>query len=128
VGFTLAFALFAAMDIFVFEHFEKMWGKAISFQVSLWLIVVGAGIASLSFGAGAAVFKFVPRKTSSLVFGVSFAAVVFGASWAGKLLSVSSGSLQVTLAVLMLLGGFAFSGILALFKRGQNGEQSNIAG
>jgi len=122
LGFAIALMLYAGIDIYVFDHYEKTWGKGTYFQVSLWLIAASAIVAALGFGVGAAAFKIHLRKTLSFIVGVVFAAAVFVVSLSTKFLSASTGSQQVILIVFLLLGSFALAGMLGVFFRRHNAE------
>ena len=128
LGFSLVLTSIAGIDIYGLEHFEKMWGKGISFQVSLWLIGAGAVIVSLSFTIGVAVFRLVPSNIVSLCLGAVFAAVVLGTAWGGELLSAATALRQAILVAFMLLGGFCIPGLLALRNRHREEHHHVIAG
>ena len=120
IGFISASIAYVVIDIYTFDHYENSWGKRIFLEVSLWLIMVGAMVATLGFGIGVALFKTSLRKTSSVIVGVVFAAAVFGMSWAAKLFLDTSTLRQITVLTFLVLGSFMSAAVLAIFSRKSN--------
>lgn len=57
-----------------------MYGKNISFQISLWFVVLGALITGIGFGIGVSVSGWVAKYWVGVVAGGMFAGIIMGLS------------------------------------------------
>jgi hypothetical protein len=52
LGHALVLTTASAIAIYGFDYYEKFYGKGTSFQISLWLVVIGALVTAFGFGIG----------------------------------------------------------------------------
>jgi hypothetical protein len=107
LGHTTALTIASAVAIYGFDYYEKMYGKGISFQISLWFVVIGAVIAGIGFGIGVALSGWVSKYWVGLGVGGVFALVVMGLSAISHDFITNTGTRQFMLFIVWLGGSIS---------------------
>jgi hypothetical protein len=95
LGHAFVLAIVSAILVFGFDYYEKIYGKDISFQISLWFVVLGALITGVGFGIGVSVSGWVAKYWVGVVAGGIFAGIIIGLSTLVGHITLSTGVRQL---------------------------------
>ena len=120
LGHAVVLTVASAIAIYGFDYYEKMYGKGISFQISLWFVVIGAVVTGIGFGIGVALSGWVLKYWVGLLLGGVFALAVMGLSAISAEFTTNTGARQFMLFIVWL-GGSASIPLMAS-KIGKTGN------
>ena len=120
LGHAVVLTVASAIAIYGFDYYEKMYGKGISFQISLWFVVIGAVVTGIGFGIGVALSGWVSKYWVGLLLGGVFALAVMGLSAISAEFTTNTGARQFMLFIVWL-GGSASIPLMAS-KIGKTGN------
>ena len=121
LGHASVFTVASFIAIYGFDYYEKMYGKGISFQISLWFVVIGAVVTGIGFGLGVAISGWVSKYWVGFMVGGVFALAVMGLSAFSAELTTNTGVRQIMLFSIWLVGSAAIPMMLSKFGDGKNG-------
>ena len=116
LGHALVLTTASAIAIYGFDYYEKFYGKGISFQISLWFVVIGALVTAFGFGIGVAVSNWISKFWIGLVLGGLFAVFIFGLSILGNQLTNDTGLRKLLLFSSWLIGSFLLPLVMSKLK------------
>ena len=120
LGHAVVLTVASAIAIYGFDYYEKMYGKGISFQISLWFVVIGAVVTGIGFGIGVELSGWVSKYWVGLLLGGVFALAVMGLSAISAEFTTNTGARQFMLFIVWL-GGSASIPLMAS-KIGKTGN------
>ena len=105
----------AAVSVYGFEQYEHAWGRGGSFQVEVWVSLVGALIAMGSFGISSAALCRGHTHVASFVLGVACAIVYIALCWVISSFAPSAGAftaflLLIAVSSLASFAGYSYAG------------------
>lgn len=104
LGHAIALTIASAIAIYGFDYYEKMYGKSVSFQISLWFVAIGAVVTGIGFGVGVAISGWVSKYWVGLLVGGVFALAVMGLSAISAEFTTNTGARQFMLLIVWLGG------------------------
>ena len=106
LGHAVVLTTVSAVAIYGLDYYEKMYGKGISFQISLWFVVLGAIVTGIGFGLGVAISNWIKKYWIGLLVGGLFAGVIVGLSILSSQVTQNTGTRQFVLFASWFLGSF----------------------
>jgi len=121
LGHAVVLTIASAIAIYGFDYYEKMYGRGISFQISLWFVVIGAVVTGIGFGIGVAISGWVSKYWVGLLLGGVFALAVMGLAAISAELTTNTGARQFMLFIVWLVGSASIPLVASKIGRAANG-------
>jgi len=121
LGHAVVLTVASAIAIYGFGYYEKMYGKGISFQISLWFVVIGSVVTGIGFGIGVAISGWVSKYWVGFFVGGVFALAVMGLSAISAEFTTTTGVRQFMLFIAWLGGSASIPLVASKIGRVANG-------